>query len=135
MIQFLGGLLSGMILLLIAQRIAIAYSSRDRKTQLIEDTAKAYLALDKNMTPLGIQGLVTAGAARLKTTGDLLAVRQIIIVHGCDDPLGWALEELKESECLDFIKWQARNGCTFRDYQSPEFFCQFVEKFRKTSGG
>lgn len=104
MINFMIGLLSGVILLLIGQGIARIGKSKDRREEIIKDVAEKYQALARSGRTNGMHGLLEAGVTRLRNSTEILATAKQITEYGLDDPIRRMRSDIDQKDFHRFFR-------------------------------
>jgi len=95
------------------------------------DVADRYLRDNPAPTPCTMHALVDAGAANLLEASELLDACQKIADHGYQFPInGVLLNDLSESDLLQFVHWQARVGVAKESYANELKIRELIEMFR-----
>ncbi len=90
-----------------------------------------FLVNNPTPTPFGIHALVAAGAANLLDPKELTEVCEKIQEHGYQYPINPTLaNELRESELLDFVRWQSENEVDKESYANELGVKGLIEQFR-----
>ena len=103
MAEFLLGLVSGIILLLVGQRITRAYRKLDDHAAVLDDIAEKYHALRQSNQTSGAHGLIQSGIYRARTSQEIEQVVAKIQDLGHSDPLGPNREGLQGKDILHFF--------------------------------
>jgi len=101
--EFLIGLVSGMVLLLIGQQITNAYKKKDDQESIISDVAEKYHALRQTNQTSGAHGMIQAGVLRLRNASDIEQAIMKIKSFGHSDPLGPSRTQLHNKDVHGFF--------------------------------
>ena len=110
MINFLLGLLSGVILLLIGQGITRIGKERDKRAEIIQDVAEKYQTLARSGRTNGMHGLLEAGVTRLRNLTEILATAKQIEEYGLHDPLKRMRKDLDQKDFHRFFRILRENN-------------------------
>jgi hypothetical protein len=102
--DFMIGLLSGMLLLLIGQRISVSYQARDQGQRVIIDVAEKYHVLVHARKSSGAHGLLHSGVCRLRNAEDIEDAILRIIDLGHTDPLMTIRDQLAKTDIHRFFR-------------------------------
>lgn len=101
--EFFIGLAVGMVLLLVGQRVTLAYKSRDQHASEIEKVVERYLENERASVCVGFPGLLKAGVCMLREDADIRKVCETIAKH-TRTPLGKYHDKLNDIDLLMFFK-------------------------------
>jgi len=104
MTEFLIGLVSGAVLLLLGQRITNAYKKKADQDALINDVAEKYHALRQANKTSGAHGLIEAGVLRFQNAAQIEEAINRIQAFGHSDPLGPNRSDLAHKDIHDFFR-------------------------------
>jgi len=118
MINFFVGLVGGMVLLLIGQRITVAYKSRDQHASEIEKVVERYLENERASVCVGFPGLLKAGVCTLRKDADIRKACQTIAKY-TRTPLGKYHDNLNDIDLLTFFKLAKERNYDFLRSGNP----------------
>lgn len=90
-----------------------------------------FLTRNPAPTPFGVHALVDAGAANLLDPSELIQVCEKIREHGYQYPINpTLLQELKQSELLEFLRWHGQNEVEREYYANEMTLRELIQQFR-----
>jgi hypothetical protein len=132
--SFFVGLVVGMILLLLGQRITLAYKKKDDRHRAVEQVVENYISGKFEKIGYNVPVLLASGAGLLKNTSELMTACGMIVARGRPDPLIWAKKHLSERELLNFVRWhQDQKNYRPDDYFNDKAFQCLVARFRQSN--
>lgn len=134
MVDFIIGLVVGMILILIVQRVVVAYSKRDKREARIRDVVDTYRANANSHPPKtsGFNGLIQAGVFTLRTDMEIREAVDQITTYGDKSPFGKYQDLLTEIDLHDFFALVKERGYDFfRDGSPTEIVQELKASQRK----
>lgn len=121
MANFIIGLIVGMTLILIGQRVVVAYWKRDKRDARIREVVNTYRANANSHPPKtsGFNGLVQAGVFTLRTDTEIREAFDQITTYGDKSPLGKYQDLLTEIDLYDFFALVKERGYDFFNAGNP----------------
>ena len=89
-----------------------------------------FLTQNPAPTPFGVHALVDAGAANLLDASELIQVCEKIQEHGYQYPINpTLLQELKQPELLEFLRWHGQNEVEREYYANEVTLRELIQQF------
>ncbi len=105
--------------------------AEERGVRRVRDVLDDFLTQNPQPTPYMVHALVSAGAADLPDSAAVLQLCELIQTHGYQYPLNPTLQnELKQSEILLYLRWQASAGADREEYRDQSTIRRLIERFR-----
>jgi hypothetical protein len=102
-----------------------------RAVRRVRDVFDDFLTQNPQPTPHMVHALVSAGAADLPDSEAVLQLCELIQTHGYQYPLNPTLQkELKQSEILPYLQWQASASTDREEYRDQSTIRHLIERFR-----